>query len=162
VFGDLGDVPSAVAYHSEWNPISMRGEREARFLSRLRDKVHLARIPNYQKGAGIKLSSQLGLWLGLWLGSVFVSLTLTGNILAPRNLPRQERWIPVKALVFIFHNKHPIWLLLGAKWEHALSSRICSTLVCFHRILQYFLFHALMHFLTSLLTFFDLIIVIQW
>jgi len=34
----------------------MRGEREARFLSRLRDKVHLARIPNYQKGAGIKLS----------------------------------------------------------------------------------------------------------
>jgi hypothetical protein len=56
VFGDLGDVPSAVAYHSEWNPITMRGEREARFLSRLRDKVHLARIPNYQKGAGIKLS----------------------------------------------------------------------------------------------------------
>ena len=62
MFGDLGDVPliggglpSAVAYHSEWNPISMRGEREARFLSRLRDKVHLARIPNYQKGAGIAI-----------------------------------------------------------------------------------------------------------
>ena len=54
MFGDLifGDVPSAVAYHSEWNPISIREERDARFLSRLRDKVHLTRIPNYQKGAG--------------------------------------------------------------------------------------------------------------
>ena len=63
MFGDLifGDVPSAVAYHSEWNPISIREEREARFLSRLRDKVHLARIPNYQKGAGIKLSNLLTL-----------------------------------------------------------------------------------------------------